>query len=121
MKAPLLLLLMPVAMGVGEVPPGQQEPAESISVEAQIEALQNEVRDLDRRVDRLSSDLDDAADLGLVLFLFGAFCALWAKNTGRGPWLWFFMGVFFNFVTVLVLLSKNADDQRALRDSGQVS
>ena len=44
---------------------------------------------------------------GAVVFLFGAFCALWAQNTGRSAWLWFFLGVFFSVITVLVLLAKN--------------
>lgn len=51
-------------------------------------------------------------DQGAVLWLFGAFCALWAQNTGRNPWLWFFLGMFFSVITVLVLLSKNANDKR---------
>lgn len=48
-----------------------------------------------------------------VAILFGAFCAVWAQNTGRNPWLWFFMGVIFTCITVLVLLSKNANDLAA--------
>ena len=51
-----------------------------------------------------------AGDQALVLFLFGAFCALWAQNTGRSGWLWFFLGVFFSIIAVLVLLGKNAGD-----------
>jgi hypothetical protein len=30
----------------------------------------------------------------------------------HSAWLWFFMGFLFNIVTVLVLLSKNADDRQ---------
>jgi len=45
---------------------------------------------------------------GALAILFGAFCALWAQNTGRNPWLWFFAGAIFNVITVLILLSKNA-------------
>ncbi|HEY8901064.1 MAG TPA: hypothetical protein VIM61_11690 [Chthoniobacterales bacterium] len=48
---------------------------------------------------------------GAVLFLFGAFCALWAQNTNRSAWLWFFLGVFLNFIAVLVLLFKNSNDK----------
>lgn len=47
---------------------------------------------------------------GLVLFLFGAFCALWAQNTRRNAWLWFFAGMILNVFTVIVLLVKNADE-----------
>lgn len=41
-------------------------------------------------------------------FLSGIFCALWAQNTGRNAWLWFFLGVFFNAIILLVLLYKNS-------------
>ena len=44
--------------------------------------------------------------------LFGAFCALWAQNTGRNAWLWFFLGLFFSVITVIVLLAKNANDRK---------
>lgn len=55
-----------------------------------------------------------AVDLGpSVLFLFGAFCALWAQNTGRNPWLWFFLGLLFSVVTIFFLLTKNANDLEA--------
>jgi UDP-N-acetylmuramyl pentapeptide phosphotransferase/UDP-N-acetylglucosamine-1-phosphate transferase len=55
--------------------------------------------------------------MGVVAFLFGAFCALWAQNTGRNAWLWFFLGFLFHVVTIFVLLYKNSQrTQRA--DSG---
>lgn len=50
--------------------------------------------------------------VGGVGFLFGAFCALWAQNTHRNPWLWFFVGLFFNVIAVLVLLYKNSQTAR---------
>ncbi len=71
---------------------------------------------LQSRVDRLERKVDDLthekAHTGAVVFLFGAFCALWAQNTGRNPWLWFVLGIFFSVVAVLFLLRKNADDAR---------
>ena len=39
--------------------------------------------------------------------------ALWAQNTKRDPWVWFFAGVFFSVVAVLVVLVKNSDDQKS--------
>lgn len=74
--------------------------------EGRIPALERQVRELNAKVKK-------PRDAGLVLFLFGTFCALWAQNTGRNPWLWFFMGLFFNIITALVLLSKNAQDRKA--------
>jgi hypothetical protein len=46
---------------------------------------------------------------GALVLLFGAFCALWAQNTGRNAWLWFFLGVMFHVVAVAVLLYKNTE------------
>lgn len=63
---------------------------------------------LDRRVAALETGLAHRASTGLLAFLFGAFCALWAQNTRRRPWLWFFLGAFFGPITVIVLLWKNA-------------
>jgi fatty acid desaturase len=85
------------------------------------EALQKRVDELGRRVEQLEAKQRQPATEvrreagGAVLFLFGAFCALWAQNTNRNPWLWFFLGLFFNVITVLVLLAKNSDDRRQAR------
>jgi hypothetical protein len=67
---------------------------------------------LETRVDKLEHKTRAHANEGAALFLFGAFCALWAQNTGRNPWLWFFMGLLFSVITVLVLLSKNSEDRK---------
>ncbi len=56
---------------------------------------------------------------GGVAFLFGAFCALWAQNTGRNPWLWFFLGLIFSVITAIVLLAKNANDRKRIVVAGQ--
>jgi len=50
-------------------------------------------------------------------FVAAAVCALWAQNTGRNAWLWFFLGLFLNWIALLVMLSKNSKD-RALRPQG---
>lgn len=76
-----------------------------------------DVVNLQSRVERLEREVDDLtgkrARTGAIAFLFGAFCALWAQNTGRSAWLWFVLGVFFSVITVIFLLVKNADDLRA--------
>ena len=69
------------------------------------------VNQLERRVSTLEHKIRQAGDQGLVLFLFGAFCALWAQNSGRNAWLWFFLGAFLSVITVLVLLRKHSDDR----------
>ena len=72
------------------------------------------IDDLQRRVSKLENPGPRVGvDLGGVAFLFGIFCALWAQNTGRGPWLWFFLGFFFTFVAAIILLVKNANDRKS--------
>ena len=68
------------------------------------------VTQLEHRVSTLEQKIRQVGDQGLVLFLFGAFCALWAQNSGRSGWLWFFLGLLFSVITVLVLLAKNSGD-----------
>lgn len=46
---------------------------------------------------------------GALVLLFGAFCALWAQNTGRNAWLWFFLGMIFHVIAVAMLLYKNSN------------
>lgn len=70
--------------------------------------LQQRVKELESRVTRISRMGRDTAEIGLILFLRGTFCALWAQNTGRSALLWFFLGFFFHVITLIVLLSKNS-------------
>jgi Na+/melibiose symporter-like transporter len=48
---------------------------------------------------------------GLVMFLFGCVCALWAQNSGRGAWTWFFLGLFLGPVAAVAMLWKNSHDR----------
>ncbi|MDD5262943.1 MAG: hypothetical protein PHD76_13950 [Methylacidiphilales bacterium] len=68
------------------------------------------IANLEAHAAEMDNKAKDAGDAGLVLILFGAFCALWAQNTGRNAWLWFFLGLFFSVFTVVVLLVKNSND-----------
>ena len=45
-----------------------------------------------------------ATTLALIV---GCFCAVWAQNNRRSPWLWILMGAVFAPITLLVLLAKN--------------
>ena len=78
-------------------------------LQREIRSLQSEVSRLRRHQPRTTPVRDDPA-IGATLLLCGAFCALWAQNTGRSPWLWFFAGLLFNVITIFVLLAKNAED-----------
>ncbi len=77
-------------------------------LECRVQALEQQINDQETELKDLR---EDAARAGLVLFLFAAFCALWAQNVGRNAWLWFFMGLFFNVIVVLFLLYLNSRDK----------
>jgi len=76
------------------------------------------VRELERRINDLETQTKEiqrnrtGAAAGAVAWLFGAFCALWAQNTNRSAWLWFFLGLFFSVITVIVLIIKNSNDRQ---------
>ncbi len=76
------------------------------NVAPRLESLESQIQQLDHRIEGVGFT-------GGVCFLFGAFCALWAQNTGRSAWVWFFMGALFTIITACVLLYKNSQDRAA--------
>jgi hypothetical protein len=71
---------------------------------------------LEQRVSNLEQkSTNHHEDAGLAAFFCAAFCALWAQNTKRNPWLWFFLGLFFNIIVIFVLLYKNSKDKESGR------
>jgi outer membrane murein-binding lipoprotein Lpp len=99
---------------------------------ARIEKVESQVRDLTNEsaarqqlaakvgylksdVDSLRTDFRNDAGSGAVMFLFGVVCALWAQNSGRNPWLWFFLGLIFSVITALVMLYDNSQDRKMRR------
>jgi hypothetical protein len=96
------------------------------SVDARIRDLEQQMRqsessanariqELETRTTQKGSSVWDNGSDGAALFLYGVLCALWAQNTGRSAWLWFFQGIMFSVITVLVLLSKNSQELRRRR------
>lgn len=82
------------------------------NVEEQARRAERGAEQAERESSRAEIKFSNAAPYGTVAFLFGVFCALWAQNTGRNAWLWFFLGLFFSPITGIVLLSKNSTDRR---------
>jgi hypothetical protein len=71
------------------------------------------ISSLQEDMNRLKSSTNaTASGSGLVFILFGGFCALWAQNTNRSAWLWFFLGLFFTVFALIAVLIKNSDDRR---------
>ena len=114
-RVPVVGLLLLAFVGTAMAQPAADvriNEAQRIANEAEQQAGKTERRvdELEQRVNIAQHDARDAAAAGGAGFLFGAFCALWAQNTGRNAWLWFFLGLIFSVFTVLVLLYKNSTD-----------
>ncbi len=106
-KIQLLLLLILCNFSVF----GQTEQSVNDSIARQkIEILENKIDDLERENDTLENNIKNNKTTGFLIFFIGIFCAYWAQNSGRNPWLWFFCGIFFNVITLVVLLIRNKED-----------
>ena len=79
------------------------------------DAVDRRIAELENRINHQSRSFSVGGDDGAVLFLYGIICALWAQNTNRNPWLWFFLGLFCSVVAVVVLLVKNSEDRQRKR------
>ncbi len=107
MKAALIMAVGWMVLSCLLATAASAQPANDSSVQQ----LDGRVDQLELQVNRLRNELRENVSTGGLAVLFGAFCALWAQNTGRSPWLWFFLGLFFSVFTVLVLLYKNSTDR----------
>mgnify|MGYP000895546306 FL=1 len=92
-----------------------QLPAEQkISLEERVKQLELELAAKDQQqkneLNNLKNQVTSYAPMGMLLFLFGGVCALWAQSTGRNAWYWFFAGLFLSVVALIVVLSTNSND-----------
>jgi hypothetical protein len=55
------------------------------------------------------------------LLAIAAFCALWARGTGRDPWLWLAAGLVFNIFALLAVWSKHEDDKKTAKATQAIS
>jgi hypothetical protein len=94
----------------------------SRSQEVPLPATAREVSELRMQIARMEERLRkaelksfDDKNVGIVLVAAAGLCALWAQNTGRSAWLWFFFGLILNPIAVIAMLYKNARDRDARR------
>jgi outer membrane murein-binding lipoprotein Lpp len=112
---PLALAILLVVTCLSPTTAWSQEEDSVASLRSDVRRLESEVRRLKADASRArhrsttTQAVQDDSAVALVLMLCGAFCALWAQQTGRNAWLWFFAGLFLNFFTILVLLWKNGE------------
>ena len=90
-------------------------------LERRVSDLENRIAGLQQRVSSIPTPVQSHSSDGGVLFLFAAFCALWAQNTNRNAWVWFFFGLCLSVIAVLVLLAKNSEDRKRHRSKDETS
>ena len=84
-----------------------------LPLQSSAQADASRLNDLERRLARVENRSDGNQAAGVAVFVCAAFCALWAQQTGRNAWLWFFLGLLFSVITLLALLYKNANDRKS--------
>jgi hypothetical protein len=52
------------------------------------------------------------ATVAYVNFLFGLFCAYWARTTDRDPWGWFFFAFFLAPIAQIVLVARENNENQ---------
>lgn len=70
----------------------ESDAARIAKVEGRADQLMSEVKAIENNVNALRASIRSEAGSGVAVFLFGVVCALWAQNSNRNPWLWFFLG-----------------------------
>ena len=86
-------------------------PNVAIAQNDDIKNLQYRVSKLERAQKQQQTKLERVEEIAKngapLLFVIAVFCALWAQNTGRNSWGWFFLGLFFNVFALLFVLAWN--------------
>jgi hypothetical protein len=91
--------------------------------EGQLDQIEKRLRHLEQ-ISRPNADTRHAASdfviPGVAVLALAAFCALWARSTGRDPWLWLAAGLVFNVFALLAVWAKHEGDKKVAKgaDSG---
>jgi hypothetical protein len=93
-----------------------------VELQVQLRLLEYQVDHLQADVHRLESDLrfERVAATIPVQLVFGVFCALWAQNNRRNPWLWFILGLFLGVFAGIMMLYRNFQDRLSERIAKKV-
>lgn len=79
------------------------------NLENKLTFAEQTVRSTENQLAAQQTELENLTVYSFVMLTipFGSFAAVWAQNTARNPWLWFFYGFFGGPVTMAVLVVKN--------------
>ena len=82
----------------------QNEQSEKVMLlTKKVNELENELLSLSYDTEKLEEEFNRSA---LAVLFFAFFSAWWAKSTGRSALLWFVLGIFFHFITAIVIICK---------------
>lgn len=95
-----------VPMQSSQPQPDQEMQSNISNLESQVSELESRISDTENR----NNNVQNGASVGMVSFLYGAFCALWAQNNRRNALGWFIGGAIFTILAVLMLLWDNHND-----------
>ena len=83
------------------------QPIETVTAQNErsekVNELESKLSSLSYDTEKLEEEFNRSA---LAVFFFAFFSAWWAKSTGRSALLWFVLGIFFNFITAIVIVCK---------------
>lgn len=92
----------------------QENEPKKVSLEERVKLLENELNFKNmlhqNELNNLKGQVSSYAPMGMLLFLFGGVCALWAQSTGRSAWAWFFAGLFLSVLALIMVLAIHSDD-----------
>jgi hypothetical protein len=109
MRHAIGLILLAV---LGASASGQEKSADS-----RMDALEKRVQQLEQKDNREGWIVPRIPDMAFPAGFFwlgvGVFCGLWARSTGRDPWLWLVAGLTFNMLTLFVIFHLWSEDEEA--------
>jgi hypothetical protein len=93
-------------------------PARGLAEEGRLDQVEMRVQNLEQRLQRDAETQYQPWNLmpaGFAVLALAAFCALWARSTGRDPWLWLAAGLVFNIFALLAIWSKHEEDKKTAK------
>lgn len=112
---PSFLLVVLLFLVTGNTSKGQNNAAQVQELKEQLDRQNTEIQNLRNKLNTettgLKADAASYTPIAMVLFLFGGFCAVWAQNTGRNTWFWFFSGIVFSVLAVMSIIFINSNNR----------
>src|SRR5262245_46091338 len=79
-------------------------PGRGLADEGRLDQVEQRVKNLEQRLQRDAGtqfQLWNFVASGFAVLALAAFCALWARSTGRDPWLWLAVGHVFRIFSLV--------------------